>query len=439
VPTPYVTTCPTTGVYTIPETTITITEEVTVCGASSTKATPGTNYAGGVTTVVEHSTTVVCPYATTVVSGGVTTSTISTTSYVCPSAGTYTIAPMTTVAECEKVWVYPTVTSYAPGTYTHTEVVETVTETDYVIFCPYTSSAPALPAPTYAASPAPTYPASKPKPSKPASTPSSKPGELGNSGKKWAITYSPFTAGGECKAAADVMIDIETIAKSGYTSVRIYAAVCSGLVNVGAACEKHGLKMIIGVFIDHTGIGGAAAKDVTDIIAWGKWSLVELVVIGNEAIFNHYCTASELAGFISTTKAKFASSGYKGPCTTTEPLDVLQASYGVLCDVVDIMGANIHPYFNPSVKAASAGPFVANQLSLVEALCPGKPAINLETGWPSKGKHTSPEDQVTAMKSIADTVGGKSVVLSFFNDLWKDAGDCGCECSFGIENIVTYF
>jgi exo-beta-1,3-glucanase (GH17 family) len=416
-------------VYTIPATTITITEEVTVCGASSTKATPGTNTAGGVTTVVEHSTTVVCPYATTVVSGGVTTSTISTTSYVCPSAGTYTIAPVTTVAECETVWVYPTVTSYAPGTYTHTEVVETVTETDYVIFCPYTSSAPALPAPT--------YPASKPPP--PPSPPTSKPGELGNSGKKWAITYSPFTDSGECKAAADVEIDIEAISKGGYTSVRIYASVCSGLVNVGAACEKYGLKMIIGVFIDHTGLGGGAAEDVTEIIAWGKWSLVELIVIGNEAIFNNYCTASELASFISTTKAAFASHGYTGPCTTTEPLDILQASYGVLCEVVDITGCNIHPYFNPSVEASSAGAFVANQLSIVEGLCPGKAAINLETGWPSKGQRTSPADQITALKSIADTVGGKSVVLSFFNDLWKPAGDCGCECSFGIENIVTYF
>jgi hypothetical protein len=67
-----------------------------------------------VTTVVETSTTVVCPYATTTVSGGVTTSTILTTTYVCPSAGTYTIAPVTTVVSKETIWVYPTVASYPP-------------------------------------------------------------------------------------------------------------------------------------------------------------------------------------------------------------------------------------------------------------------------------------------------------------------------------------
>jgi exo-beta-1,3-glucanase (GH17 family) len=332
---------------------------------------------------------------------------------------------VTTVVECETVWVYPTVTSYAPGTYTHSEVIETVTETDYVIFCPYTSSAPAVPAPT--------YPASKPPP------PSSKPGELGTSGTKWAITYSPFTDSGDCKSAAAVEIDIEAISKAGYTTVRIYASVCTGLVNVGAACEKYGLKMIIGVFIDNSGLGGGAAEDVHEIIAWAKWELVELIVIGNEAIFNGHCSASELAAFISTTKEAFKASGYSGPCTTTEPLDILQESYEILCEVIDITGCNIHPYFNPSVEASAAGAFVANQLSIVEGLCPGKGAVNLETGWPSKGERTSPEDQIAALKSITDAVGGKSVVLSFFNDLWKAAGDCGCESSFGIEEIVTYF
>ncbi|KAH7417358.1 hypothetical protein BKA64DRAFT_298674 [Cadophora sp. MPI-SDFR-AT-0126] len=145
VPTPLATTCPTPGVYTIPATTVTLTESTTVCGATSTEVPVGTHTAGGVTTVVEKETTVVCPYAAIETNSDVTTSVIKTTTYVCPSAGTYTIAPLTTTVTESTVWVYPTPASYAPGTYTQPEVVTTVTKTNYVVFCPFTSPAPAPP------------------------------------------------------------------------------------------------------------------------------------------------------------------------------------------------------------------------------------------------------------------------------------------------------
>lgn len=423
------TTCPTPGVYTIPATTITITEETTVCAATSTAATSGTNTAGGVTTVVETSTTVVCPYAAETTSAGVVVTTILTTTYVCPTAGTYTIAPLTTVCEIETIWVYPTVTSYPPGTYTQNEVIETVTETDYVIFCPYTSSAPALPAPTSPAPPSSSAPASG--------------GTLGTSGKKWAITYSPYQNNGLCKDAGTVASDIAAIAAAGYTSVRVYSTDCSSLENIGSACATYGLKMIIGIFINESGCSGAA-EQVTDITSWAKWELVELIVIGNEAIFGGYTTASELAAFIVSSKSAFSSAGYSGPCTTTEPLNIWQESTEILCEVVDVVGCNIHAYFNGDVEPSGAGAFVAGQLDLVDALCPGKYGINLETGWPSSGNCIGiscpgAEAQLAALDSLAEAVGGKSVVLSFFDDMWKNPGSCACEQYFGIVQIVSEF
>jgi exo-beta-1,3-glucanase (GH17 family) len=423
-----VTTCPTPGVYTIPATTITITEETTVCAATSAAATSGTNTAGGVTTVVETSTTVVCPYAAETTSAGVVVATILTTTYVCPTAGTYTIAPLTTVCETETIWVYPTVTSYPPGTYTQNEVIETVTETDYVIFCPYTSSAPALPAPTSPATPSPA----------PASS-----GTLGTSGEKWAITYSPYQDNGLCKDAGTVTSDIAAIAAAGYISVRVYSTDCSSLENIGSACATHGIKLIIGIFISESGCSGAA-EQVTAITSWAQWDLVELIVIGNEAIFGGYTTASELAAFIVSSKSAFSSAGYSGPCTTTEPLNIWQESSETLCEVVDVVGCNIHAYFNGDVEPSGAGAFVAGQLDLVDALCPGKYGINLETGWPSSGNCIGiscpgADAQVAALESLAQTVGGKSVVLSFFNDMWKNPGSCGCEQYFGISEIVADF
>lgn len=423
-PTPAVTTCPTPGVYTIPATTITLTEYTTVCAATSTSVAPGTHTVGGVTTIVETSTTVVCPYAAVTTSSGVVTSHILTTTYVCPSAGTYTIAPITTTVVEATILVYPTPASYPPGTYHQPEVVTTITETDYVIFCPYTSvMASATSAPAVATSAA-----------------AVSPGSVGSPGNQWGITYTPYTTTGQCKSASDVAADMVLIKSKGFSTVRIYATDCSGLQNVGAGCAAVGLKMIIGVFIESSGISGAQ-EQVTEIIAWGQWSLVELIVIGNEAIFNGFCSPSDLASFISSAKSAFAGAGYSGPCTTTEPLNILQEHSDIICEVVDIVGCNIHPFFNGAIDASSAGSFVAGQLSIVEELCVGKTAINLETGWPSAGQCNdaacpSPANQQTAIDAILAAAGGKSVILSFANDLWKDPGAFGCEQSWGMIDII---
>lgn len=441
VPTPMATTCPTPGVYTIPATTITLTKETTVCGATSTKLPSGGSYtAGGVTTVVTESTTVVCPYAAmSTGSGGVVTEVIMTTTYVCPSAGTYTIAPLTTVCETETVWVYPTPASYAPGTYTQPEVITTVTETDYVIFCPFTSPAPApVASTTYAPAPVvtSTQAAAVSTPTEVSTTSSSGSStSLGSSGNQWAITYSPYNSDESCKDASSVMADITLIKSKGFQTVRVYSTDCSGLQNIGSACEAVGLKMILGIFISNTGISGAQ-QQVSDIVSWGKWSLVELIVVGNEAIFSGFCTASELAAFITSCKSAFSAGGYTGPCTTTEPLNILQESTEALCAVVDVVGCNIHPFFNADVDAGSAGSFVASQLAIVDQLCSGKSGINLETGWPSAGECNGracpgTNEQATAVAGIIAAAGGKSVMFSFVDDYWKEPGAFNCEQSWG--------
>jgi len=445
-----VTTCPTPGVYTIPSTVITLTTETTVCGATSSHVPAGTHTGGGVTTSVITSTTVVCPYATTVSEGGVVTSTILTTTTVCPSAGTYTIAPLTTTVTESTVWVYPTAASYPAGTYTQSEVVTTVTETDFVVVCPFTSPAPAPVASTHPAPPpkVPTY-AAAPPPAKPTkssggSSGGSLPGgHLGSSGNQWGIAYTPYTEAGLCKDAAAVKEDILSIKSKGFKVVRVYSTDCQALSNIGDAVSAPGvgLKMIIGVFIDKSTGLGAAQQQVTDILAWAKWSLVELVVIGNEAVLSTACSASELVGFISSSKSALQSGGYNGPVTTTEPLNIWQENTELFCSVVDIVGVNIHAFFNPDTIAKNAGNFVKGQLALANNFCPGKYAIILESGWPGSGSGCNnlacpgEQDQADAIHSITEEVGGSTVMFSFQNDDWKDPGFLDCERSWGIAQL----
>ncbi|PBP26376.1 beta-glucosidase [Diplocarpon rosae] len=356
------------------------------------------------------------------------------------------------------------------------DVVTTANQTNYVVLCPLTSSPSMIPSSTYAApvesvstyeasvfKSSPTYEApvvkststyeapvvvptsspakaSKPKPSTtPYATPSS--GELGTSGKPWAITYSPYQDNGQCKDSGSVASDIAIIAKAGFTAVRVYSSDCSGLENIGSACETHGLKIILGIFISSTGIAGAG-EQLTDIVSWGKWNLVELFVVGNEAVFSGHCSAAELASFILTCKTAMTTGGYNGLITTTETLDVWEKNAAVLCPVVDVVGCNIHPFFNAAIDAEHAGEFAASQLKIVDGLCPGKYGVNLETGWPSQGSCNglacpTLENQATAIKSIVAAVGGKSVMFSYVNDYWKEPGAFGCEQSWGsIQNFL---
>jgi exo-beta-1,3-glucanase (GH17 family) len=443
VPTPYVTTFPSTGVYTIPAATITITSETTVVAATTTPLASGGSYTvGGVTTVVVTSTEVVVPVATTTSTpGGAVTSTLLTTTYTCPSSGTYTIAPLTTSVATSTVWVYPVTTSYPAGTYTQPATTITVTETVSPYICPYETSAPPPPPPattsTVAAPPPPasTYSA----PSAPSSTPST-PG-VGNSGNHWALTYTPYTTSGACKTVDAVNSDVADIAAKGFKALRIYSTDCSGLQNVGNAAAAHGLKMILGVFIASSDLSDAQ-QQIQQISQWAKWSVVDLIVVGNESIQDGYVSGSQLAGLISQAKSAFKAAGYSGPVTTTEPLDSLQANTGALCGVVDVVGANIHPFFNSATVASSAGSFVSSQLDIVDSLCPGKKGYNLETGWPSAGNCNilacpGPALQHTAINGIISAAGDRSVILSYANDEWKAPGPYDVEQHWGAIQLFT--
>ncbi|KAI0898297.1 glycoside hydrolase family 17 protein [Annulohypoxylon nitens] len=469
VPTPVPQTCSTTGVYTFPATTVTLTESTTVCVPSSTSVPVGTHTLGGVTTIVATETTVTCPYATVSTSGSVTTSVIETTTYVCPSAGTYTIAPHTVTVSQPTTVTVPSVTSYTPGTYTQPEVVTTVTETNTVVYCPFDiptpsasttpvavpTSVPAIsvsvsvPAPAVSsiASVSSVVPSATVVPSSSSAKPSPS-GTIGGSpGKPWGISYTPYetSESGGCKSQSQVEKDIAAIAAAGITSVRVYSTDCDTLVNVGGACAKHGLKMILGIFIDSPGCDASnpsVTEQISAIKSWAQWDLVELISVGNEAVFHGYCQPSELASLITKCKGEF--SGYTGKYTTAETVNIWQQSdfSSAVCGVVDVAGANAHAFFNTQTDASQAGQFVKGQLDIVDKICQNVPGIILETGWPSQGETMGLavpgiSQQEQAIKSIVEECGDKAVLFSLTSDQWKDGNTaCKCERYFGCASVL---
>lgn len=440
VPTPVPQICPTPGTYTFPATTLTVTETTTVCAASTTELPKGTHTLGGVTTVVETATTVVCPYATTKTENGVVTNVIETTTYVCPSAGTYTIAPITTTVDVAVTTVVvPVVTTICPGTYT-APAVTTVVETATVVFCPFES---ATPVPVTPAPPAP----EAPKENKPPSAPVPAPGGLGGAGGKWAMTYTPYRPDGQCKEAPEVLADCKAIAAAGFTTLRVYSTDCGTLPKVGAAAKELGLKLIIGVFVGKVGCDNGSpdvAQQIAAIKEWAQWDLVNLVVVGNEALFNGFCTVGQLYDLINHCKSELKSVGYNGPFTTTDVVSAwLTKDVSAICDAIDVVACNAHAYFNANTLPSQAGAFVAGQLDLVVKKCGGnKPGFVMETGWPTAGNCNGvacagPSEQAEAIRSIKETIGDKAVFFSATDDPWKHPGSCNCEQHWGCGQLFT--
>lgn len=374
-----------------------------------------------------------------------------------PTPGTYTV-PATTITLTTQVVVdcTPAPSTYPAGTYTQAEQTVTVTETSLVYVCPFTTQAPE-PAFTTAAVKIEAAPSPAAAPiiadvvSKIADvvsevvTPTkvSKPtgGRIQSSNDEpLGITYTPYMQNGDCKDAAGVMKDIELISKAGFDVIRLYSPDCNALANVGSACKKFNVKIIMGVFIKSDGVSGVAQQQVSEIIAWGQWDLIILMIIGNEALMQGFATPSGLAGFISSSKSAFAGAGYTGPVSTAEPTSGWLENADLLCDVVDVVGGNIHAFFDPNTSASEAGPFVKSQLDQLDALCPGKYAINTESGWPSAGKCNGkacpgPENQSIAIKSIKQAIGIKSIVFSMYDDTWKAPGPLDCEQHWGIIQL----
>ena len=258
------------------------------------------------------------------------------------------------------------------------------------------------------------------------------------------MTYTPYdAANGECKTSDVVDADVKSIANAGFTTLRVYSTDCDTLPLVGDACKKYGVKMIVGIFISEYGCSNGSPDVDTQISAlkeWGQWDLVDLMAVGNEALYNGYCTAQELVNLIQHVRSELTE--YTGPYTTTDIVSAWEQEdiSSVVCDAIDVVAANVHSYFSADVLPIDAGKFVKSQIENVEKACGGKPGYVLECGYPTSGNTNgvnipSVLNQQIAITSIKETMGDKVVFFSMFDDQWKDDGACNCEKHWGVGNL----
>ncbi|KAJ4397033.1 hypothetical protein N0V93_001257 [Gnomoniopsis smithogilvyi] len=392
--------CPSAGTYTINPTTTTLTAAQNVTVPVIATYPPGVYTAPAVTTVVETSTVVYCPFASSTAESTAepTTTSSSSTSVAPPPASTSSTSSSSSSS------VVPVVPSSAVASSAVASSASVVSSS---------SAAPSASA-THAA---------------------------GASGQ-WAITYTPYNHDtGNCQTASQVETDLLAISIAGFSTIRLYSTDCDTLPNVGSSAASNGLKVIPGIYVSATGCT-IDTEDIAEQVAafktWEHWDLVEFFAVGNEALANGFCSGSQLASLITAVKSELGSF-YSGQWTTTDVVSAWQneEAAAAVCAAVDFPSANVHSYFTSSVSPSDAGEFVKGQLEIVEQMCGGVSGYILESGYPTAGSTIglnvpSVANQAIAIASILDTIGDKTVLFSMYDDSWKSPGAYDCEQYWGI-------
>ncbi|KAK9364567.1 glycoside hydrolase superfamily [Lipomyces kononenkoae] len=390
---------------------------------TTTTCSPGTYTIGQLTTTVSVEETIVVPCSTeTIITMPWLTSfnAADVTSYV--TATPTQDSPVMVITATVDQTAYTTV-SCTPGTYTIDGVVTTVTEPTAIVMTATPSPVAKLRRREEVAWQFPV-----------------------KSRGPWAITYAPYTVEGVCKTAEQVASDVRKIALKGFRAIRLYSTDCDSLTTIGGAAAAEGIKLILGISINkESGLTGSL-EQVDAILDWPRnsWDVVDMVVVGNEAVFNGFVTAAELAAFLEQTRKTLRESGYVGPITTAETPTVIDKHHDVLCPAIDAVGVNVQPFFDASVKPQNAGNFVRKQIAIAEAACNFEvPVVILEAGWPSAASEVNGlavagrVEQELAIRSIRDATDarGNVVYFTFVDDEWKLPGAFGVEQRFGCVDL----
>jgi exo-beta-1,3-glucanase (GH17 family) len=162
--------------------------------------------------------------------------------------------------------------------------------------------------------------------------------------------------------------------------IRTYS-VDFGLDRVPEIARKHGLQVLLGIWISNkpernqfqitTGI--ALAKQFPDVI--------RAVVVGNEALLRGEISASGLADALRTVKAQVPQ-----PVTYADVWE-FWLRYRELSSAVDFITIHILPYWEDfPIPADQAADHVASIRARAAAEFPGREIVIGETGWPSAGR-----------------------------------------------------
>ena len=230
---------------------------------------------------------------------------------------------------------------------------------------------------------------------------------------------SPFTEGIVIPAS---QIDEDFAHLSTVTDcVRIYS-VDQGLENVPALARKHGLQVILGMWIGRDRKGNAEQIEAGIRLANENPDVIKMLAVGNEALLRGEISEEALGELLKDVKAKVSV-----PITYADVWE-FWVKHRPLAELVDVVTVHILPYWEDEpVPADEAGAHLADIREHVGEAFPGKSILIGETGWPSQGRmrwgaRATPADQARVLHDIVAFSKQSSYDLNLieaFDQPWK--------------------
>ncbi len=250
-------------------------------------------------------------------------------------------------------------------------------------------------------------------------------------GKMRCTSYAPYREGqspfmeGIVIPAWQIEEDMAILSKR-FDCVRTYS-VNQGLDQVPAIAAKHGMKVLLGVWISRDRDKKCSNDSEIEIAVRltnepALKDAIMAVIVGNEVLLRREQTAEQMTNWIKKVKARV-----NVPVTYADVWEFWLKNPSV-AEAVDYMTVHILPYWEDEPKAIDeAIRHLRDILAMMHAKFPGKTLFIGETGWPSAGRTRegavpSRANQARYIREFVLAVGQEKVdynVIESFDQPWK--------------------
>ncbi|GMF29638.1 unnamed protein product [Phytophthora fragariaefolia] len=180
-------------------------------------------------------------------------------------------------------------------------------------------------------------------------------------------------------SASSVQSDMQTIAGAGFSSVRTYISKF-GNTEMGPIITGAGLTAVLGVPYPQSDYKEQMEAAIKAANAGGVYA----IMVGNENLAGASSVPSDMISVINQIKSR-VSVKVGTVQRNTEVIGYQSISgWSDLVSAVDVLGVNVHPFFNPGTTADGAIDVVDKQWQTMMSSF-GDKLLLTETGWPSSG------------------------------------------------------
>jgi exo-beta-1,3-glucanase (GH17 family) len=241
------------------------------------------------------------------------------------------------------------------------------------------------------------------------------------------VSYAPYRLPGQTPfdkglivSPAQIDADLALLAKRT-SCVRIYS-VDQGLAAVPALARKHGLRVLLGLWIgrDRTENERELARGL-EVIRRDA-DAIDAVIVGNEVLLRRELPASALAEYIGRVRGATSL-----PVTYADVWEFWLKN-PELAGAVSFVTVHMLPYWEDDpMPIERAVDHVVSVLASVRASLPGKEVFIGEAGWPSKGRRRegavpSLVNEARFVRELANAAAARGLrynLIEAFDQPWK--------------------